>query len=180
MRCLKPHNAKVQAPQKTAVVRELKITPTTKGKIIKTTTLAHDIKKYRLSNSILVYAKKTNFKANKVIFKVLSLGGFSQISTPNLTQAYLAGRNLDRLNLKDDQGVLNYVQLNELQRQKHSFLNPFINCQTEGFMAQTNKMHMKTVFELVYLHFIQAQFSKSAVQRYKTYFKKWLRQDPTA
>lgn len=124
--------------------------------------------KLTLSNGIVVYTKKTDFKNDEIQISASSWGGSNFYPVEDMFTASLAA------NIVDEGGIAN-VDATTLQKMlagKQVGVSPFIGDDSEGFSGQTTPKDMSTFFELMHLYFTQPRKDQDAftsfVQRTRT------------
>jgi zinc protease len=139
------------------------------GTITKREALADiDATRLTLSNGIVVYTKKTDFKNDEVLISASSWGGTNYHPTEDLFTASLAA------GIVDEGGIAN-VDANMLQKMlagKQVGISPYISDDAEGFSGQSTPKDMQVFFELLHLYYTQPRKDKDAftslVQRTRT------------
>jgi zinc protease len=116
------------------------------------------VTEWTLSNGAKVVIKPTDFKNDEVQFAAFSPGGHSLVSDADYHSAQAAARILS------ESGVGNHSasQLRKLLTGKLVRVSPFIGELEEGMRGSASPADLKTLFELVHLHFTAPRVDKEA------------------
>ena len=117
-----------------------------------------------LSNGATVYLKKTDFKADEIIFEGRSWGGQS------------LGPNADHFTLStaatiiDGSGIANFntPDLMKMLRGKNVSISPYIGMEEHGFRGSSTPKDLQTLFELLHLYFTNPRVDKEMFESWKT------------
>lgn len=127
-----------------------------------------DATRLTLSNGIVVYTKKTDFKNDEISVSASSWGGTNYHPVEDIFTSSLAASIVD-------QGGIANVDATMLQKMlagKQVGISPFIGEDSEGFSGQTTPKDMSSFFELLHLYFTKPRKDKDAftsfVQRTRT------------
>lgn len=104
-----------------------------------------------LANGARVLYKKTDFKADEVLFRAYSPGGASLYSDEDYPEARILPAVVDQSGL----GSLERNQLTRVLAGKQVAVSPFINEREEGMQGNSTAKDLETLFQLVYLYFTQ-------------------------
>lgn len=92
-------------------------------------------KRYKLSNGIEVFYKKTDFEKDKINFQLIKPRGSSQLNYSE----YINSKFLPYVLINSGVANINYSSLNLYLKGKNFNIQPFINDYTKGFYISTNK-----------------------------------------
>ena len=149
----------VEAKEEVAITKPLFDKTVTPGKIVKTD--KNDklgIEVLELSNGAKVVLKKTDFKADQVIFGAYSWGGSSLYPDKDFYSAELATSMVTEGGV----GEFSKTDLGKVLTGKMVGLNPTIEDYTEGFQGGCVKKDMETMFQLVNLYSTSTRTDKEA------------------
>jgi zinc protease len=136
------------------------------GKIEKTAVKeSAGITEWELSNGVKVVLKPTTFKADEILFRASSPGGTSLASDKDYIPAMTASQVITAGGL----GKFNVIDLRKLMSGKVAFASPFISELEEGLNGSGSRKDLETMFQLIYLRFMQPRpdataFSVQAAQ----------------
>lgn len=119
---------------------------------------------WTMSNGAKVVIKQTDFKADEVLFRAYSLGGYSVESDENDMSAKMAAEIQMEMGL----GTYDKIQLEKYLSDKSVSLTPYINELSEGFNGRTSPKDMETMLELVYMNFQSPRKDETAFRSWKT------------
>lgn len=127
---------------------------------------------WRLSNDAIVYVKKTDFKADEILFQSIASGGQS------------VGNEDDHITLSntadiiDVSGIATFgpTQLQKMLQGKSVGISPYIERFHHGMRGQTTPKDMKTLFELIYLYHTAPRLDNDAIASWKTRARSQLEQ----
>lgn len=166
-----PDQAKLEAVMKTASTRELKpyvdsVTAAallesipTPGSIIKTSSReAAGITEWELSNGVKVVLKPTNYKADEVIFRASSPGGTSLASDKDYIPATTASQVISAGGL----AKFSATDLRKMMTGKVATATTFIGELEEGLSGSSSLKDLETMFQLIYLRFLQPRADQNA------------------
>ena len=149
---LKPYVDTVGA----AALLETMPAPGTVAKI--TTKEAAGITEWELSNGVKVVLKPTTFKADEILFRATSPGGTSlagdndYIPASTATQVITAG----------GVGKFDAINLRKYLTGKVASASPFISELEEGLNGSSSRKDLETMFQLIYLRFMQPRADATA------------------
>ena len=123
-----------------------------------------------LSNGARVILKKTDFKADEVMFRAEAYGGQS------LGDAKDHFTLSNAAELVDASGISTFdtPTLTKMLAGKNLTISPFIGMEQQGLSGSSTPKDLKTLFELVYLYFTQPRMDNEAVASWKTKTKAML------
>ncbi len=129
-------------------------------------------KKLTLSNGAVVYLKKTDFKADEILFQSHSFGGQS------------LGDDADHFTLDnaasvvDASGIASFgpSELQKMLQGKTLGISPFITRYEHGMRGQTTPKDLQTFMELLYLYHTAPRIDEEAIQSWKTRLRAQLEQ----
>ena len=166
-----PDEAKLGAVIKAASTKELKPYVDTlasaallesipaPGAIAKTTTKeAAGITEWKLSNGVRVVLKPTAFRNDEIVFRAFSPGGTSLVSDKDYIPATTATQVITAGGL----GKFSAVDLRKLMTGKVASATPFIGELEEGLNGSSSRKDLETMFQLIYLRFMQPRADQTA------------------
>ncbi len=166
-----PDEAKLAAVMKTASAKDLKAYVDTvgtaalldsvpaPGTIVKTETKdAIGITEWQLSNGVKVILKPTTFKADEILFRAISPGGTSLASDKDYIPANAATQVITAGGL----GKMNAIDLQKMLTGKVASADPFIDELEEGLSGSSSRKDLETMFQLIYLRFMQPRADATA------------------
>jgi zinc protease len=166
-----PDETKLAAVMKAASAKELKpyvdsLTTAaliealpTPGSIAKTATIdAAGITEWVLSNGVKVVLKPTTFKADEILFRASSPGGTSLASDKDYIPASTATQVITAGGL----GKFSATDLRKLMTGKVAAATPFIGELEEGLSGSSSRKDLETMFQLIYLRFLQPRADQNA------------------
>jgi zinc protease len=166
-----PDEAKLAAVMKAASGKELKpyvdsVTAAAllesipaPGSIAKTTTKdAIGIKEWELSNGVKVVLKPTDFKADEILFRASSPGGTSLASDKDYIPASTATQVISAGGV----GKFDSIDLRKLMTGKVASASSFIGELEEGVSGSGSRKDLETMFQLIYLRFMQPRADATA------------------
>jgi len=116
-----------------------------------------------LANGARVLYKKTDFKADEVLFRAYSPGGASLYSDEDYPEARILPAVVDQSGL----GSLERNQLTRVLAGKQVAVTPFINEREEGMQGNSTAKDLETLFQLVYLYFTQPRADPAIFEKEK-------------
>lgn len=129
------------------------------GAISKTTTKeAAGITEWELSNGVKVVLKPTTFRADEIVFRAFSPGGTSLASDKDFIPASIATQVITAGGL----GKFNAIDLRKLMTGKVASASPFIGELEEGMSGGSSRKDLETMFQLIYLRFMQPRADPTA------------------
>ena len=120
-------------------------------------------KKLTLSNGAVVYLKKTDFKADEIIFKAFSQGGTSLYDEKDAVNLKVA----DELFAISGLGNYKLVDLWKALAGKKVSINASINTYSEGLDGHSSPKDIETLLQLNYLYFTNVRADKEAFESWK-------------
>lgn len=166
-----PDEAKLAAVIKSVAAKELKPYVDTlgtaalleslpaPGTIAKTTTKeAIGITEWELANGVKVVLKPTTFKADEILFRATSPGGTSLASDKD----YIPASTATRVVTAGGVGKFNAVDLRKFLTGKAAAATPFIGEFDEGLGGSSSRKDIETMFQLIYLRFMQPRADATA------------------
>ncbi|MBO4690289.1 MAG: insulinase family protein [Paludibacteraceae bacterium] len=143
-------NLAIEAPQEEVIDTELVKKAPHKGKIksiVKNDELGTT--EWTLNNGIKVVFKPTEFKADEILLKAFSKGGYSLVATEDLPSAQLTVPAIMYMGL----GRFSMNQLEKALTGKHVSVYPSINDKTEAVQGSSSVKDFETMLQLTYLYF---------------------------
>ena len=129
------------------------------GKIARTTTKeATGITEWELSNGVKVVLKPTTFRADEILFRATSPGGTSLASDKD----YIPASTATQVIVAGGVGKLNAIDLRKYLTGKVASASPFISELEEGLGGSGSRKDLETMFQLVYLRFMQPRADATA------------------
>jgi zinc protease len=166
-----PDEAKLAAVIKAAPAKELKPYVDTlasaalldsipaPGSIAKTTTKeAAGITEWELSNGVKVVLKPTTFRNDEIVFRAFSPGGTSLASDKD----YIPASSATQVITAGGLGKFNAIDLRKLMTGKVATVSPFIGELEEGLNGSSSRKDLETMFQLIYLRFMQPRADPTA------------------
>lgn len=166
-----PDETKLAAVIKTVSAKELKpyvdtLTAATllesipaPGTIAKTATKeAAEITEWELSNGVKVVLKPTTFRADEIVFRAFSPGGTSLASDKD----YIPASSATQVITAGGLGKFNAIDLRKLMTGKVASASPFIGELEEGLNGSSSRKDLETMFQLIYLRFMQPRADATA------------------
>lgn len=130
---------------------------------------ASGIQEWTLSNGIKVYSKKTDFKADEVLFSANSKGGYSRYPQEMIYDAQNLGSYLNSSGVGDfDSNALTRVLTGKIAN-----LNFNVSLYEEGLSGSASPRDLQTLFELIYLNATQPRFDAKAFNSFLARMKPW-------
>ncbi len=120
-----------------------------------------------LSNGVKVIVKKTDFKADEIHMKGVSLGGNSLMPSSEIINI----KSLDDVVELGGLGNFSAVNLQKVLAGKKASVNPFIGTNTEGVSGNCSPKDLETMLQLTYLTFTAPRMDADAFTSYKTRMK---------
>ncbi len=131
----------------------------TPGGIAKTATRdAVGMTEWELSNGVKVVLKPTTFRADEILFRATSPGGTSVASDKDYIPASTATQVITAGGL----GKFSAIDLRKLMTGKVASASPFIGELEEGLSGSSSRKDLETMFQLIYLRFMQPRADATA------------------
>ncbi len=129
------------------------------GKIIKTTPKeAYGITEWDLSNGVKVVLKPTDYKADEIVFRATSPGGYSLAGDENFIPARTATQVMSVTGL----GKFSAIDLRKVLAGKIASASPIIGELEEGLSGSCSPKDLETMFQLIYLRFTEPRSDPQA------------------
>jgi zinc protease len=129
------------------------------GTIARTTTKeAVDITEWELSNGVKVLLKPTTFKADEILFRAFSPGGTSLASDKDFIPASTASQVIGAGGL----AKFNAIDLRKFMTGKVASASAYIGELEEGLNGGGSRKDLETMFQLIYLRFMQPRADATA------------------
>ena len=116
------------------------------------------ITEWELSNGVRVVLKPTTFKADEVLFRASSPGGTSLAGDKDYIPASTATQVISAGGL----AKFNATDLRKLMTGKVASASPFIGELEEGLSGASSRKDLETMFQLIYLRFMQPRADANA------------------
>jgi len=114
------------------------------------------IKRWKLSNGITIYLKKTDFRADEIRVVATSPGGYSQISENDLVSARMLNSYLSEAGI----GNLDPVQLERTLSGHIVSLDTELGRYSEGFSGSCSPNDLETFFQLIYQYSLAPRWNQ--------------------
>ena len=134
------------------------------GEVKKTKKGYYGYKQLVLSNGVTVYLKRTDFKSDEVIMRVVSKGGQALYSESEHL-------NLDNVaDVIENNGIGNFnsVDLQKVLAGKRAYVSPYVDMYTEGLEGYSSPKDFATLMQLTYLQFTAPRLDDEAFAAYKS------------
>jgi len=142
-----------------------------KSKVVDTKTdKAFDVTEWTLKNGAKVILKKTDFKADEILFKAFSHGGKSLVADEDLASADMASTIASMSGV----GEFDNITLEKMLSGKIANVSTYISDYEEGLRGSTTPADLETFLQLIYLNFEQPRFDETAYKAYMTRMKAYL------
>jgi zinc protease len=129
------------------------------GAIAKTTTLEKfGITEWQLANGVKVVVKPTDFREDEIVMRAVSYGGMSQAADADYVPASSATAVVNAGGL----GRFSLVDFRKKMTGKQTSVSPFINQYEEGLSGTSTRTDLETMFQLIYLRFLQPRMDPTA------------------
>lgn len=115
---------------------------------------------WTFKNGVKVVFKPTTFKADEILMRGFSKGGFSQVKTQDLPSAALATGIIEYMGL----GKFSMTQLEKALTGKTVSVSPSINENTEQITGSSSVKDLETMLQLNYLYFTSPREDKKAYE----------------
>ena len=151
----------IEAPEEEELDTELVKKAPRKGKI-KSSKYNEDSQssEWMLSNGIKVIFHPTEFKADEILMRAFSKGGYSQVMTLDLPSAYMATSIVELSGI----GRFNATQLEKALTGKTVSVSPEINENTENIGGSSSVKDFETMLQLTYLYFTAPRRDEKAYE----------------
>lgn len=138
------------------------------GTISKTTAKeAAGITEWELSNGVKVILKPTNFKADEILFRATSPGGTSLAGDKD----YIPANTATQVITAGGVGKFNAIDLRKFMTGKVASASPYIGELEEGLSGSSSRKDLETMFQLIYLSFLQPRADATAFSVQATQMK---------
>ena len=130
-----------------------------------------DVIELDLANGVKVLLKPTKNKEKEFNFTAKSPGGFSYVPLPALHSI----QNTEKIIGDSGLGEFTRTELNDLFNPTFVSIAPYFTYSYEGLSGKTISAYQKELFELIYLHFENINYNKTAIDKLKTELKEYLK-----
>ena len=130
-----------------------------------------DVIELDLANGVKVLLKPTKNKEKEFNFTAKSPGGFSYVPLPALHSI----QNTEKIIGDSGLGEFTRTELNDLFNPSFVSIAPYFTYSYEGLSGKTISAYQKELFELIYLHFENINYNKTAIDKLKTELKEYLK-----
>ena len=153
----------IEAPVEEAFDSELVKKAPRKGKI-KSFRFNEEIEatEWILANGVKVVFKPTEFKADEILMRGFSKGGYSQVKTADLPSAMVATSIVGLSGI----GRFNATQLQKALTGKSVSIDPSINRNTEQIAGSSSIKDFETLLQLTYLYFTAPRRDEQAYETF--------------
>jgi zinc protease len=134
-----------------------------------------DVIELDLANGVKVLLKPTKNKEKEFNFTAKSPGGFSYVPLPALHSI----QNTERIISESGLGQFTRSELNDLFNPGFVSIAPYFTYSYEGLSGKTISAYQKELFELIYMHFENINYNKTAIDKLKTELKEYLKLENT-
>lgn len=117
------------------------------------------VKELTLSNGIKVYSKKTDFKADEILFSAQSPGGYSRYDQSGAIAAQLLNTYLNNSGVGD----FDRNAMTRLLTGKIAHVNLYVSTYYEGFSGSASPRDLETMFQLIYQYGTNPRFEQSSL-----------------
>jgi zinc protease len=131
--------------------RPLVDAPPKPGSIANAVTKEGGTTEWTLSNGVRVVLNPTTFKQDEILFRAFSPGGTSLADDRDFVAAETAEQVVPQGGL----GTLNAIDLGKKLAGKAAFVRPDIDEMSEGLNGRALRRDLETMFQLIYLTFVQ-------------------------
>ena len=116
-----------------------------------------------LSNGAKVLYKKTDFKADQLLFHAISKGGLSLVSDAEYQ------RIVHGMSVINSSGVGTFSEndLEKILSGKRVYVSPYVSSISEGFSGAASPKDMEELFQLTHLYFTQQRVDEAAWEAHK-------------
>ena len=151
----------IEAPKEEAVDNELVKKAPRKGKI-KAVSQDKELgtTEWMLSNGVKVVFKPTEFKADEILMRAFSKGGYTQVKTDDLPSAQVATYIIEYSGI----GRFNNTQLSKALAGKTVSVSPQIAENTEQMTGSSSVKDFETMLQLMYLYFTAPRRDEQAYE----------------
>ena len=151
----------IEAPKEEQIDTELVKKAPHKGKIKSVTkNEALGITEWTLANGVKVVFKPTEFKADEILMRAFSKGGYTQVKTEDLPSAQVATYIVEFGGI----GRFNHTQLEKALTGKTVSVSPNISENTEQMTGSSSIKDFETMLQLTYLYFTAPRRDEEAYQ----------------
>jgi len=127
------------------------------------------IKEWTLSNGARVYSKKTDFKADEVLFEAKSPGGFSRYDAATAYDAQLFGGYIDSSGFGDfDPNMINRLLAGKIARVGFN-----IDLYYDTLNGTASPRDLETLFQLIHQYTTNPRFDAKSLTSYISRIKPW-------
>ena len=134
-----------------------------------------DVIELDLANGVKVLLKPTKNKEKEFNFTAKSPGGFSYVPLPALHSI----QNTEKIIGESGLGQFTRSELNDLFNPGFVSIAPYFTYSYEGLSGKTISAYQKELFELIYMHFENINYNKTAIDKLKTELKEYLKLENT-
>ena len=128
------------------------------------------ITEWKLANGVRVVMKPTDFKNDEVLFNGFSEGGTSLVPDSE----YIAAVTASNIINQSGAGRFNQTELRKMLAGKDVSVNTYIHELSEGIRGSASPKDLETMFQLIYLYFMQPRKDSTAFLSYKYRLKSYL------
>ncbi len=117
---------------------------------------------WKLSNSVRVILKPTDFKNDEILLSAFSPGGSSLVDDKEYLSATVASQIIDESGL----GSFDIITLQKMLQGKIVEISPYIGELEEGFNGNSSPKDFETMLQLIYLYFTSPRIDSTAYLAY--------------
>ena len=143
----------------------------TPGKVVKTEKAPFGSKMLTLSNGVRVIMKETDYKDDEIRMTAWSDGGTARYGSAERINLEAFDEVVSRSKL----GGFTQVELGKALAGKQASAGVSISERSEGFSGSSSMKDVRTMFELIYMHFMPRERDDEAVEAWKTGLRETLR-----
>ena len=133
------------------------------------------IRHWTLSNGVQVYSKKTDFKADEILFSAKSPGGFSRYDQQTAITAQLLGNYLSISGVGDfDRNAISRIMTGKIAQ-----ANLSVDLYYEGFSGTASPRDLETLFQLIYQYGTNPRFEQASLNSLINQLRPFLEHDGT-
>jgi len=121
------------------------------GTVVKSSTKADIVVEWELSNGAKVVLKPTTFKEDEVVFRAFSPGGTSLVADADVVWAESSSTLVGNSGL----GSFNRTELRKMLNDKIAVVGPYIEDLSEGINGSASAKDLETLFQLIYMTFVE-------------------------
>ena len=141
------------------------------GKVVKTGKAPYGSKMLTLSNGVRVIMKETDFKDDEIRMSAWSDGGNARYGVAERINLDAFDEVVGRSKL----GGFTQVELGKALAGKQASAGGGVSARSEYFNGSSSKKDIRTMFELIYMHFLPRERDNEAVEAWKNSYRESIR-----